>query len=85
MIAEALKSLRPGAEWSLVSDYASLVWHDKVQTKPTEQEVNAEIARLEAVPKPPTLEERLATLEAGQSALIKKGSLTEVEIEAEKT
>ncbi len=44
-IATALASLRPGARWSMVGmDYANLDWQDEVQTKPTEAEVNAEIA-----------------------------------------
>jgi hypothetical protein len=48
-IAKALHSLTPSAQWSLKDDvYANLVWLDTVIPKPTEQEVNAEIARLEA-------------------------------------
>ena len=48
-IPDALQSLRPGAEWVLRgNEYAGLEWLDQVQQKPTEQEVNDEIARLEA-------------------------------------
>lgn len=48
-IAKALNSLVPSAQWTLTdSDYAKLVWLDTSVTKPTEQEVNAEIARLTA-------------------------------------
>ena len=48
-IVNALRSLTPGAEWVLRGDtYDGLEWLDKVQTKPTEQEVNDEIAVLEA-------------------------------------
>ena len=48
-IPDALQSLRPGAEWVLRgNDYSGLEWLDQVQQKPTEQEVNDEIARLEA-------------------------------------
>lgn len=48
-IPDALQALRPGAEWVLRgNEYAGLEWLDKVQTKPTEQEVNDEIAKLQA-------------------------------------
>lgn len=48
-ISQALFSLRPGAEWVLRgNEYAGLEWLDKVQTQPTEAEINAEIARLTA-------------------------------------
>lgn len=48
-IIKALISLRPGAGWHLNGDsYDGLEWLDEIQTKPTEAEVNAEIARLEA-------------------------------------
>jgi len=42
----ALQSLRPGAQWVLRGD--SLEWLDTVQTQPTEAEITAEIARLQA-------------------------------------
>jgi len=49
MIAQALQSLRPGAQWVLRGDtYEGLEWLDEVQTQPTEAEVNDEIAVLEA-------------------------------------
>ena len=48
-IPEALTFLRPGAEWSIDDDtYDGLNWLDKIQTKPTEEEVQAEVARLQA-------------------------------------
>ena len=48
MLLQALNSLRPGAEWSLNgSNYDDVVWHDTNQTKPTKQEVELEIARLQ--------------------------------------
>ena len=48
-IPDALQSLRPGAEWVLRgNEYAGLEWLDKVQTQPTEAEIEAEIARLQA-------------------------------------
>jgi hypothetical protein len=42
----ALVSLRPGAQWSLVGD--SLAWLDTEQTRPTDAEIDAEVARLKA-------------------------------------
>ena len=53
-IVNALEALNPGAVWSLVnnptatSDYECLVWQDRTQKKPTEDEINAKIAELEA-------------------------------------
>ena len=48
-IGEALTSLKPKAQWSLTGfDYSGLEWLDKSQTKPTEDEINAKIAELEA-------------------------------------
>jgi len=45
-IAKALQSLRPKAKWSLVGDVID--WRDTKQTQPTDAEIAAEIARLEA-------------------------------------
>jgi hypothetical protein len=46
-ISNALHSIRPNSLWTVYgTTYSGLVWSDTVQTKPTEQEVNAEIARL---------------------------------------
>ena len=48
-IADALVSLRPGAEWVLRgNEYSGLEWMDQHQTKPTKSEVTAEVASLEA-------------------------------------
>ena len=44
--ANALQSLRPGAEWVLRGD--DLEWLDTEQTQPTDAEITAEIARLQA-------------------------------------
>lgn len=50
MITQALMSLRPGAEWTLNgSNFSDLYWLDKTQFKPTEKEVNDEIARLKSL------------------------------------
>jgi hypothetical protein len=44
--AQALQTLRPQAEWVLRGD--ELEWLDAVQTEPTQSEIDAEIARLDA-------------------------------------
>jgi hypothetical protein len=46
-IANALQSLRPGAQWILRGD--DLEWLDQSQTQPTEAEIQAEVARLAAL------------------------------------
>ena len=52
-ISEALQSLRPGAEWMVIGEtYEGLQWLEKPvskggQKKPTEEEVLAEVARLQ--------------------------------------
>lgn len=49
MIDKALMSLRPNAQWTMVGEsYSNIEWLDQEQTKPTEAEVNAEVARLQA-------------------------------------
>jgi predicted lipoprotein len=45
-IINALQSLRPGAEW--VVREGELEWLDKIQSKPTEAQIDAEIVRLQA-------------------------------------
>ena len=42
----ALESLKPGAEWLLTDD--KLEWLDTKQTEPTQEEIDAEIERLQA-------------------------------------
>jgi hypothetical protein len=42
----ALVSLRPGAQWVLRGD--DLEWMDTEQTQPTDAEIDAEVARLQA-------------------------------------
>jgi hypothetical protein len=44
-IEQILLSLRPSAKWSVIND--EIVWHDEVQTQPTQAEIDAERARLE--------------------------------------
>ena len=43
----ALRSLRPGAEWVLRGD--ELEWLDANQTQPSDAEIEAEVARLTAL------------------------------------
>ena len=43
---EALRSLKPKAEWVLRGD--ELEWLDAVQTEPTQSEIDAEVIRLQA-------------------------------------
>ena len=43
---DAIISLRPGARWHIKDDV--LVWEDEEQVQPTEEELTAEIARLQA-------------------------------------
>jgi hypothetical protein len=43
---QAIQSLRPGAQWVLRGD--DLEWMDTEQTKPTEAEITAEVARLQS-------------------------------------
>jgi hypothetical protein len=45
--AQAIASLREGAEWVLRGD--NLEWLDQTQTQPTETEIAAEVARLTAL------------------------------------
>ena len=48
-IPDALQALRPGAQWVLRgNEYAGLEWLDTKQAQPTEAEVTAEVARLQA-------------------------------------
>jgi hypothetical protein len=47
-ITDAIQSLYPGAEWVLQGDtYEGLLWKDRVIPKPTEQELSAEVLRLQ--------------------------------------
>lgn len=49
MLSKALFQIRPNAKWNLYGDsYDGLEWLDETQTKPTEAEVLAEVARLES-------------------------------------
>lgn len=45
--AKAIISLRPGAEWVMRGD--DLEWLDQTQSRPTDAEIEAEVARLTAL------------------------------------
>ena len=48
-VSDALVALRPGAEWNITGNrYSGIEWLDKNQSLPTEDEINAKIAELEA-------------------------------------
>ena len=48
MITRILNKLRPGASFSLNGDsYGGIIWHDTVQTKPSQAEVDAARADIE--------------------------------------
>jgi hypothetical protein len=48
-IVNAIVSLRPNSQWNLNGDdYSGLEWLDQNQTKPTEEELQVELARLQA-------------------------------------
>lgn len=49
-ILEAIQSLRPGASWGSknLADYNAIEWFSTDLTQPTEEEIKAEIARLNA-------------------------------------
>jgi hypothetical protein len=50
MISLALLNLRPGAQWALTgTSLDGLEWLDTEQTQPTDAEIEAEVARLEAL------------------------------------
>lgn len=49
MIDKALENIRPSSLWILTGNsYEYLEWLDTVQTKPTQQELETEVARLQA-------------------------------------
>ena len=48
-IPSALNALRPNAQWHMIgTEYSNIHWDDETQTMPTEDEINAKIAELEA-------------------------------------
>ena len=50
MIDKAIQNIRPGAQWVLNGEtYYDLVWLDSEQTKPTLEEITAELDRVRDV------------------------------------
>ena len=48
-IMQAIQALRPGAECRIYGDtYSGIIWDDKIQTIPTEEEVGKKLKELEA-------------------------------------
>lgn len=48
-ITKAIINLRPDAKWSVNGNtYAGITWLDTEHTQPTEEEIDAEMARLQA-------------------------------------
>lgn len=47
-LGQALVNLRPGAEWTLVDsfDVKTLVWHDRSQSRPSDEQILAEQKRI---------------------------------------
>jgi len=49
-ITHALEALKPGAQWSINGqNYSGINWIDSSQTQPTEEQVTAKIAALDAL------------------------------------
>ena len=49
-VTEALQALKPGAQWSCAGNvYSGITWLDSSQTIPTEEQVTAKIAALDAL------------------------------------
>ena len=79
--AEAVMSLRPGAEWSMFDDdVEGITWHTEGVEPLTQAEVDAEVARLEqaAIDKQAAKE---TAVKSGRAKLLALG-LTNEEVEA---
>jgi hypothetical protein len=48
LLFRALKSLRPGAQFTLFQD-ETIAWDDKIQSQPSQQEIEDEVVRLIAL------------------------------------
>ena len=73
-IIDALQALRPNSEWVLRgNEYSGLEWLDTKQSQPTEAEINAEIAVLQAaLPNKIAAENRAAAYKAEADPLFFK-------------
>ncbi len=61
-ITQALITLRPKAEWTLIGDdYSNIEWLDTNQSQPTLEELGAEIANPTPQPEP-TINDKLASV-----------------------
>ena len=70
LVEDALKSLRPQAQWVMTGDsYSTLQWLDKVQLEPTQQDVEQYVADCKSAPAPASLEDRVAALETAVTAV----------------
>jgi len=79
--AQAVMSLRPGAEWTMSGDdVEGITWHTPGVTPLTQAEVDAEVARLEQAAVDAEVE-RVAALESARSKLAALG-LSNVEVDA---
>jgi hypothetical protein len=79
--AQAVISLRPGAEWTMSGDdVENIIWHTPNVTPLTTAEVEAEVARLEQVAVDAEAE-RVAALESARVKLAALG-LSPVEVAA---
>ena len=79
--AQAVMSLRPGAEWSMTDyDVENMIWHTEGVEPLTQAEVDAEVARLEqaAIDKQAAKE---TAVKSGRAKLLALG-LTNEEVEA---
>jgi len=72
LLADAIKSLRPGAEFSYIEDdYSTIKWDILEGDAPTEKEVLAELAKLEA-----EAQTREASRAADKAALLERLGIT---------
>ena len=70
--AEAVMSLRPGAEWTMAGDdVEGITWHTQGVTPLTTAEVEAEMVRLEQA----AVEAQAADAAARESAVVKLAAL----------
>ena len=82
-ISDALLQLKPGAEWSVNGNtYEGINWLDKIQTKPTEDEVNKKIDELKAAEPMNLLREERDRLIAQSDWMIVRAKETSTNIPA---
>ena len=80
-VGDAIMSLRPGAEWTLIGyDVENITWHTEGVTPLTQSEVDAEVARLEQA----AVDEAAAMQQARESAVakLKAIGLTDEEVKS---